>query len=380
MVIFIQPAEIFLNLWQNDLPQGPSNQLILIAAAAVGLLLLIALAGVLLRRRQVGGPRKIDGGDYGDIVSGIEPSPHSNPISDPILAAGQNDSFTKTIHAPDLASGAEVIKGLEPVQQAPSLSAPVEYRFGRRTDVGRVRNLNEDSLLTIETLRATTSILRPAGVFVIADGMGGHAAGEVASGAIVNFIQARCLPELGAAVPSGASVDWANWLKTTVEEVNKHVFELRESTGTDMGSTMVMAFMDGARAYITHIGDSRAYRINNREIHRLTIDHSLVERLVAIGQVRREEAHNHPQKNVIYRTVGNKPGVDVETSVIDLAVGDRLLLCSDGLNGMLLDEQIHTIVLGANSPQSACDGLVTAANAAGGEDNISVIVVEIVRG
>ncbi|HEX9019032.1 MAG TPA: SpoIIE family protein phosphatase, partial [Anaerolineaceae bacterium] len=169
-------------------------------------------------------------------------------------------------------------------------------------------------------------------------------------------------------------------LKETVEAVNKHVFDLRKSSGTDMGSTLVMAMLDGPRAYIAHVGDSRAYLVNSREIRRLTVDHSLVERLVATGQIRREEAQHHPQKNVIYRTIGDKPRLDVDASVVDLSVGDRLMLCSDGLCGLVEDGQMQKLVMGAPSPQAACEALVSAANAAGGDDNISVIVVEIIRG
>jgi protein phosphatase len=130
---------------------------------------------------------------------------------------------------------------------------------------------------------------------------------------------------------------------------------------------------------VAHIGDSRAYLINSQGIRRLTIDHSLVERLIATNQISREEARLHPQRNVIYRTIGDKAGVDVEVSSHSLEVGDHLLLCSDGLSGMVDDAAMQHAVLAAASPQAACDALIRAANDAGGEDNISVIIVKIVE-
>jgi protein phosphatase len=154
---------------------------------------------------------------------------------------------------------------------------------------------------------------------------------------------------------------------------------MRKATGTDMGSTLVMAMVNGTRAFIAHVGDSRAYQITGREIRRLTVDHSLVERLVATGQIRPEDAQNHPQKNVIYRTIGDKPKMDIEAKAVDLAVGDRLLLCSDGLCGLVTDDVILKVVNSAADPQSACDALVAAANNAGGDDNISVVIVQIVE-
>jgi protein phosphatase len=146
-----------------------------------------------------------------------------------------------------------------------------------------------------------------------------------------------------------------------------------------MGSTLVAVVLDADRACIAHVGDSRAYLINAQGIHRLTTDHSLVERLIATEQITREEARHHPQRNVIYRTIGDKAQLEVDVSTRKLAIGDYILLCSDGLSGMVKDDAIQACVLQATSPQAACDDLVNAANAAGGDDNISVVIVEIVQ-
>lgn len=256
----------------------------------------------------------------------------------------------------------------------------VDFRLGRRTHVGMCRNLNEDSLLTLEINRIQQSVSQPLGILVIADGMGGHAAGELASGTIVNAIAKKATQELiYCQLAQDVVSDCQKWLQSAVEAANAEVYALRQSSGTDMGSTLVAAVLDGSMAYIAHVGDSRAYLINAQGIQRLTLDHSLVERLIATNQIRREEARFHPQRNVIYRTIGDKPGIEVDVSTHPLTVGDYLLLCSDGLSGMLDDQAILKTVLESQTPQAACDALVTMANAAGGDDNISVVIVQVVQ-
>ena len=147
-----------------------------------------------------------------------------------------------------------------------------------------------------------------------------------------------------------------------------------------MGSTLVIALMEGTKAFISNVGDSRAYRINARGIQQLTTDHSLVQRLIATNQITPAEARHHPQRNVVYRTVGDKPKVEIDINQFNFAIGDRLLICSDGLSGMVEDHYLQQIVMGASSPQAAVDALIEAANEAGGEDNITAILVELVKG
>jgi PPM family protein phosphatase len=258
--------------------------------------------------------------------------------------------------------------------------AEVDFRLGRRTHVGMVRTLNEDSLLTLELNRTQQSVSQPLGIFTIADGMGGHTAGEIASGIIINTIAKKAAMDLvNCQFGEGSRGDCQKWLQEAVEAANAEVYALRNTSGTDMGSTLVAAVLDSNKAYITHVGDSRAYLINLDGIRRLTLDHSLVEQLIATNQITREEARFHPQRNVIYRTVGDRPKIEVEVAATQLSVGDHLLLCSDGLSGMLDDQTILKIVLEAASPQAACDALVEAANAAGGDDNITVVIVQIVK-
>lgn len=251
----------------------------------------------------------------------------------------------------------------------------VDFRIGRRTDVGAIRDLNEDSLLTIEIAPITQSRSQPLGLFLVCDGMGGHAAGEIASGNLVQFIRSKALASLGEKQPE----DWGKWLKALVEAANQTLVEVRQKTGSDLGSTLVIALLDGVNLHIGHVGDSRCYKISGQSILCLTTDHSLVQELVSRGQITAEEARNHPQKNVILHTMGDPQHFSVDLSSHVLVPGDRILLCSDGLSGMLEDEDIlhHTVF--SPSPQAACDALINAANVAGGHDNITVIVVEIVQ-
>jgi protein phosphatase len=297
---------------------------------------------------------------------------------DPGLPLALNQALDRIFTQPGVESAGELADLFEQALEELATVTAIDFYMGRRTHVGMVRTLNEDSIMTLEINRIHQSISKPLGVYVIADGMGGHAAGEVASGTIINIIALKALKEL---MPdeAGQSNERQRWLREAVESANAEVFNLRKQAGTDMGSTLVAAVLEGNQAYVTHIGDSRAYLINTAGIHRLTTDHSLVERLIATNQITREEARVHPQRNVIYRTIGDKATVDVELSTHKFDVGDYLLLCSDGMSGMVDDATLQRSVLAAASPQAACDALIRAANDAGGDDNISVIIVKIVE-
>jgi protein phosphatase len=194
----------------------------------------------------------------------------------------------------------------------------------------------------------------------------------VASRLVVDTLARHALGEL--ILPTVAEgtrpLDVQTWLVNAVQTANRAVLDQRRAANTDMGSTLVMAVIDGTTARIANVGDSRAYLINAAGIRRVTIDHSLVERLIATGQLTPEEARHHPQRNVIYRTMGDRAQVEVDTFVQALTPGDRLLLCSDGLSGMLEDRDLQRIVMQASSPQDACRQLIAAANANGGDDNI----------
>jgi protein phosphatase len=230
------------------------------------------------------------------------------------------------------------------------------------TDRGRLRPHNEDSLL-VEAER---------GLFAVADGMGGHAAGEVASHLAIEAVRAS-LAE--TAHPDG---DIPGRLRDAIEEANRRIAEQIEQQPEcrGMGTTLVVAVSEGERCWIAHIGDSRAYLIRGERITQLTADHSFVNELVRLGMLSREQAARDPRRNVVTRALGSGAMVVPEIHEYRVEAGDTLLLCSDGLNTMLADERILAVVQEAGGPlEEVCAGLIAAANAAGGEDNISVVAI-----
>jgi serine/threonine protein phosphatase PrpC len=225
-----------------------------------------------------------------------------------------------------------------------------------RTDIGRVRQSNEDAIVVDEQLVA------------VADGLGGHAGGETAS---------RLATELVAASFRGSS---AEELATAVRAANWVVWERASSTTslTGMGTTMCAAGLvdDGALA-VVHVGDSRAYLAHEGSVHRLTEDHTVTAELVRTGELSQAAAVGHPQRMILTRALGVSPDVPVDTARRPVAAGDRLLLCSDGLFIHVPDEEIGSLLLAGSDPQATVDGLVELALSRGGEDNVAVVVAEV---
>ena len=228
--------------------------------------------------------------------------------------------------------------------------------FGSRTDVGCVRDHNEDSLAVAPPL------------YVVCDGMGGHAAGEVASEIAVDVISQRA-PEHADAAALGQAV----------EEANLAVIKAaREGVGrAGMGCTCTAAILEKERLVIAQVGDSRAYLLHQGKLQQLTRDHSLVADLIEAGQITEAEARVHPQRSVITRALGSDPRTQPDLFEINVEAGDRLLLCSDGLSTMLEDPQIEKILKNASDPQRCAAQLVNEANGLGGYDNVTVIVVDV---
>ncbi len=243
----------------------------------------------------------------------------------------------------------------------------IGWQIAGLTDTGLRRELNEDNLVMLEGAM-------PHGLYVVADGMGGHDAGEVASKLTVEAIRQYFTDH-----PLQPVDPPIVWLKEAAMAANQAVLvhQLDRIEDHKMGSTLVMALVMAGEAHIANVGDSRAYRLTQAGIEQISIDHSLVERLVQIGQLTREEARNHRQKNVIYNTVGDKPDMEVGLYKIDLQPGDRLMLCSDGLSGMITDEEILDLNRRYPDPATACQMMIEAAKRAGGYDNITAIVVQI---
>jgi PPM family protein phosphatase len=231
----------------------------------------------------------------------------------------------------------------------------VKFSSGSRTDVGRGRPENEDSILVDDA----------GGLWAVADGMGGHRAGEVASATAIDTLQ--------AAYQAGRPLDEA------VEDANAAVFakSADDPALRGMGTTLTaIAVRDGHTAVLGHVGDSRAYLLRDGTVTQVTEDHSLVEQLVREGRLRPEEAQRHPQRAIITRALGVDAHVEVDTYRVDLKAGDRLLICSDGLTNMLSDETIAATLRRHADPQQAADNLVDMANQAGGDDNITVVVLD----
>jgi protein phosphatase len=240
------------------------------------------------------------------------------------------------------------------------------------TDVGCVRKHNEDNMLMAPEL----------GLFVVADGLGGHAAGEVASQIVVEtvgrFVADTVEQERTWPVDYDASLSYnANRLRSAVGLSDKAIAEdIRHNPEREtMGSTVVAVMVGGNRATFAHVGDSRAYLLDGDGIRQVTRDHSWVAEQVANGILTPSEARVHPFRNVITQALGNGGELAVEVQEMELTESERLLLCSDGLSGMVPDQQIWDIVNQASSFQGAVEALIAAARAAGGEDNITAILV-----
>lgn len=230
------------------------------------------------------------------------------------------------------------------------------------TDPGKVRQRNEDSVNIVTNV--TGEVL-----LAVADGMGGHKNGEVASSIALNHIATR-FKEISSV---GNKEDAINWISDTVKEANaliyKYVANHKESAG--MGTTMVLAVLTKSFLLIGNIGDSAGYVMKNGKLHKVTIDHTLVNLLVKSGEISEEDAKNHPKKNVLMKALG--ASVDVEMDIFNVELGvDGIFLCSDGLTNMLDDDSIEKVLNGSGTIDEKLEKLVFKANNRGGSDNISI--------
>lgn len=225
-----------------------------------------------------------------------------------------------------------------------------------RTDMGKVRANNQDAPIVSEKLR----------LYGVADGMGGHKGGEVASTSARDDL----LRELEGKTPSVAALSGA------IEEVNRQIYHQQEHDDalTGMGTTLSVLWMSDNFVYIGHVGDSRVYLLRDGEFKQMTLDHSLVEQLVREGVLTEEEAQNHPMRNIITRAIGTDESVEVDVVVEERRKGDLWLACSDGLHGLVNDRQMRD-ALRQYAPEKAADVLLKAALDAGGRDNVTLVIV-----
>lgn len=244
------------------------------------------------------------------------------------------------------------------------------------SDIGRKRKLNEDSYGVFDDL----------GLYMVADGMGGHAAGEVASAMAVdilhNFVKATAGTdevawpfERDPQLPHAAN-RLLGGIRLANQAIVKRSRETLEQRG--MGTTVVAALSDGEALYIAHVGDSRAYVFTGGTLKRLTSDHSYVEEMVAAGRLTMEQARAHPLRNIVTRALGTRDDVKIDLSRHALAPGDAYLLCSDGLTGMLKDHEIECILeKHFDTPTICIESLIQEANVHGGDDNITALVLKV---
>jgi len=281
------------------------------------------------------------------------------------------------------------------------LNLPVVLQSGHFTDVGLIRELNEDSILALNLTQYFESVQTQIGIYIVSDGMGGEAAGEVASRvsvrAVAEWVTDKLISAslkstheekiaapthtggLRLAIADGHEMATTEMLRQAVVNANGEVLAYARANPEErgLGATLTVAMIVGEVLTIAHVGDSRCYILSGDRLEQVTEDHSLVQRMVNTGNLSRSEARIHPYRNVIYRSIGADERIEIDLIRRKLASGDVIMLCSDGLNGMLSDDQIRDILMVNPEPYAAAKELVVAANAAGGEDNTSVIVVRL---
>ena len=244
-------------------------------------------------------------------------------------------------------------------------------KLGMITDVGKVREVDEDSILAADLSFGINSENNQFLLLAVADGMGGHAKGEEASKIALNTITKTVIPQLNDNIPYTDLLDQG--IKNANQAILDYTVEHPETKG--MGTTSVCAVVKDNEVHLVNLGDSRAYVVSNDEIRRVTKDHSLVQELVDKGVITEEETRTHPQKNVISKAIGINADIESDTMRLKLASDESLLLCCDGVIAHLTDEDIHKTIIESSDPDDACQNIVILANERGGSDNISLIIL-----
>ncbi len=327
--------------------------------------------------------------------SELPPTPKSAAVEAPepvVEALIENESPEKG--GPEPGAPVEV--------EPPAASAPASHRPSRRTmppapkpiltrqrqaltygiasDVGLLRANNEDACFGMQWHSITVDNRPDFGFFVVADGMGGHLDGERAAGIAVQTLAAEMLDQIYVPLlrnfSAGDSPTVLEALVSACEKANMAVLRGVPGGGTTLSAIAII----GNLAYLVHVGDSRAYLIHDDKIEQLTTDHTLVQRLLEMNELTPEEAENYPQKNVLYRAIGQNENLKMERLVRTLPPSSQVLVCTDGLWDMIEDDILKVVTQDAASPQEACDRLVSLANDRGGADNISVIVLKVPGG
>jgi PPM family protein phosphatase len=306
------------------------------------------------------------------------PSSQTNmPDEAPSIATNPTPPHTSMATAPALDPNIMGTRPLPPLERM--IPKPGQrLSFGQLSDVGMVRGNNQDAMLSVVSSGSSSDDIPDVGIFIVADGMGGHYHGEKASAITARIVAKHVLKEIFNAMLEQSMNDperpaISEILRMAVQEANDAVSEEIPEGGTTVTTTVIVADL----AYIAHVGDSRAYLITDEGIEQVTRDHSLVQRLVELGQLTPEEALEHEQRNVLYRAIGQSDTLDVDAITRRLPPRSHLLLCSDGLWNLVDENTMRDIVKQYTNPQDACNQLVKLANERGGTDNITVILIQI---
>jgi len=327
-------------------------------------------------------PTKPEGADPVDVDDSADAEATVGDSDDTAAPADDGDEDTLVLQEPmnpDAALAAPTVEApapfpddsLDAMPGGSGLGAPGKgFGVGGLTDVGRVRELNEDNWHW-EPLNGDTAL------YAVADGMGGHDRGEVASQVAVEtlFDSARLRLE---AISERDVPTLRKLLREAMQTANRAVVTMGEQQDSNMGTTLCSALVHkDADAYIANVGDSRVYLVRKGELQQVSQDHSLVAYLVQLGELTEEEARNHPSGNILVRSIGSVPEVEIDLFHVAVEKGDRILLCSDGLWGEITDHDMESILAANPNPQDACRVLVDTANANGGRDNSTLVLINI---
>jgi protein phosphatase len=311
--------------------------------------------------------------DKSAVVDRGKDAPHGEPASPVVETSPISAPSVPEFSPPSVADGAT-----RPLPPETVISTSNEHlTFGQSTDVGMVRSTNQDSVFSLFNTSRTADQRPDFGLFIVADGMGGHNDGEKASAMAAHVVASNITQHIMLPMLRGEDdadrMPITEAMITAVQKANADIIARVPEGGTTLTAVAII----GDLAYVVHVGDSRVYLVTKDGIEQITRDHSLVQRLVELDQLTPEEAINHHQKNVLYRALGQSENIEVDALTRRLPPNARLMLCSDGLWNQVSEAEIIETLLSHDSPQEACDKLVALANTHGGSDNITAIVLKI---
>ncbi len=318
----------------------------------------------------------------GNSEAVAKPSVAEAEVLEPQAVAEPSEQTTRSSDSKSESSKTAIaVQEIKSTRSEPEVSAEIKPRksqetltYGVASDVGMLRDNNEDACFAMHWHSITVDERPDFGFFIVADGMGGHLDGEKASGIAVQTLAAEMLETMYVPLlrdfHAGDSPTILDALVSASEKANLAVIKRVPGGGTTLSS---VAIVDNL-AYLVHVGDSRAYLITDDDIEQLTTDHTLVQRLIEMKELTREEAEYYPQKNVLYRAIGQNEKLKVERLIRTMPPAAQMLICSDGLWDLVEDQTLKQVALESPTPQDACDRLIAMANERGGTDNITAII------